>query len=611
MGQHARPTAGLARRLTGLGLAGAVVVAAAAGVWALGRDGNSPSTTASSVPPTVAPTSSTTLGTTASSTTTTTGPVARPYGGEAVMGVGSEPITLNPFLEGGNADTLRLIGRPVWAGAFALHGLDFDPIPVLAGEIPTAQNGGLVSNEDGTVSVTYRLDPAAVWEDGTPVTGADFAFTYELVTNPSLPIRADVREPYRSIVPGSLEVSDTTVGFDLAAPSLAYLEVFSIVVPAAQVEGTDFVTAWGDAMWWSAGPFRFEEWRPGAAIVLTRNERYWEMDPETGQQLPYLDQLVFAIVETGATSADMAAGRFDIVAPLSDPGPVLELREVEGVHVDIGWGPSWEHLSFQFGPGRFARNPESVNEHLAYRQAVAFITDRRAVAQAAYQGLVPPLDSPVAISWPRAASTGWSIYQPSEDQAEAALAELERDTEVVEPQAVLTSNVTPERSAALEALGGLFSGSGINLEVEPPEETGVFFLETVGPGSFDLAEWAWVPEVGPSKVVADLRRWFSVLPEQGGSNFSRWGSSVSAVQGDEVERLSILLDEMGRETDLDRLQDMISEAEQLMADLVVTIPLYAELNAGAVWATEIGGYAHSIMPGGDTWNAAFWYRADA
>ncbi len=63
----------------------------------------------------------------------------------------------------------------------------------------------------------------------------------------------------------------------------------------------------------------------------------------------------------------------------------------------------------------------------------------------------------------------------------------------------------------------MFAEAAIALEVEPPEETGVYFLETIGPGRFDLAEWSWVPTPGPSGAVADMRRWFLLTPEAGGS----------------------------------------------------------------------------------------------
>ena len=532
----------------------------------------------------------------------------RPYGGNVTIGVSSEPITLNPFLEGGAAEVLQLIGRTVWAGAVTLDGISLDPVPVLLSEIPTLRNGGLVKNPDGTVTVTYQIEPEATWEDGSAVTGADFELTYRLAVDSALPIRPEVRAPYAEIVPDSLQYDDSTVTFDLSRPSLAYLDVFSIVVPAAQVGEGDFINDWNDRFWMSAGPFEFGEWLPGEWITVNRNDQYWKIDAETGQQLPYLDHLVFEVATApGGPVAGLQTGAFDIISLPADPVIISEVEALDGIDVQVGRGPSWEHLSFQFGPGRFDRNPESLNEHLEYRRAVAHAIDREQIASAVSGGLLSAIDSPLSVVWPAAASSGWSAYQGDPDTAEESLAALRESVDVSTPRAVLTINNTPERTTAASDMGTMFAEAAIALQVEPPEETGVYFLETIGPGRFDLAEWSWVPTPGPSGAVADIQRWFLSTPEAGGSNFSRWPAADDA-PSDEVARLTLLLEEVGKEIDLEQLKAMLAEIETLMADLVVTLPLYAELNAGAAHADTVTGYRHSILPGGDTWNAATWYR---
>ena len=72
----------------------------------------------------------------------------------------------------------------------------------------------------------------------------------------------------------------------------------------------------------------------------------------------------------GGVIGGFQTGRFDVVAVPPDPSVVSELEALDGTDVQVGWGPTWEHLSFQFGSGRFERNPDSANEHLDYRRAV-------------------------------------------------------------------------------------------------------------------------------------------------------------------------------------------------------------------------------------------------
>ena len=64
---------------------------------------------------------------------------------------------------------------------------------MLARELPTLENGGLVLYPDGTMLTTYRLRENLKWHDGQPVTAADFAFAYQVYIDPELPIA--VRNP--------------------------------------------------------------------------------------------------------------------------------------------------------------------------------------------------------------------------------------------------------------------------------------------------------------------------------------------------------------------------------------------------------------------------------
>ncbi|MFM8973125.1 MAG: ABC transporter substrate-binding protein, partial [Actinomycetota bacterium] len=51
--------------------------------------------------------------------------------------------------------------------------------PLLA-EMPTVANGG-ISGEGANFTITYRLNPKAVWDDGTPITSEDVRFSWRAV----------------------------------------------------------------------------------------------------------------------------------------------------------------------------------------------------------------------------------------------------------------------------------------------------------------------------------------------------------------------------------------------------------------------------------------------
>ena len=54
----------------------------------------------------------------------------------------------------------------------------------------------------------------------------------------------------------------------------------------------------------------------------------------------------------------------------------------------------------------------------------------------------------------------------------------------------------------------------------------------------------------------------------------------------------------------------IVEADEVLADQVVIIPLNQRLGPGVVWADTIGGYRRNTTSPGDTWNIESWYRKD-
>lgn len=88
------------------------------------------------------------------------------------------PSILNPYLSSGTKDieSSSLVIEPL--AGFDEKG---DLFPRLAEEIPTVENGGV--SKDLT-SITWKLKKDLKWSDGTPVTSADVAFTYQYCTAP-------------------------------------------------------------------------------------------------------------------------------------------------------------------------------------------------------------------------------------------------------------------------------------------------------------------------------------------------------------------------------------------------------------------------------------------
>ena len=244
-----------------------------------------------------APAPTTTLGTTTTTTTTipptttTEAPIGNPYGGTIVVGEAQEPATLNPYVPRGDDFVVTTIGQTYLVGAYDIDGETLELIPEVVTELPTTSNGGVVVNADGTMTVSYEILEEVVWDDGVPISGDDFGFTVDTLQTPEADAGYQIDEVYELIT--AYEAGPKTFVLTLSEPTVLHERLFRVILPKHAVEGTDFLEDWNDRMWPSGGPFRFTTWDKEDRIVVERNENYWKIDVETGQQLPYLDTVEF------------------------------------------------------------------------------------------------------------------------------------------------------------------------------------------------------------------------------------------------------------------------------------------------------------------------------
>ena len=583
-----------------------------------------PATTTTLAPPTTTTTTqvTTTTGTTAPTTTTT-----RPPGpNEVVIGDDQEPPTLNPYAPGGDNWIVSRIGQAIFAGLTEVDGDTGAIIPDLAVRLPTVANGGVVVDGDGTTRVTFRIRQEAVWENGTPVTGDDVAFTYEAIMALDAGALSLDRAPYEVIT--AVEAAGKSVTLTFAAPTLAFETMFPVILPRHQVEGTDLTTDWNTEPWLSAGPFRFESWDPGEQLTLVRNERYWKSDSVTGERLPYLDRVVFRFIPETEELLDAFANR-EIDAVMPPPGLAGSLRPLEGAQVISGPGRIWEQVTLQFGENN--PNVGSLNAHLDFRRAVAYLIDREAIAAQGFWESEQPLDSILALHG-LPCDHPWAQYRSDPERARELLdglcADLGRDC-LAEPPTVVysTTGNADERPTIARLASEMLSAGGIRATVEPQDSMLFFSPEFLDGGYWDLAEWAWIATPGPSGVLQTLTLFDPDQPPPGPAgpsevvaNLGRWGTPAvsgevsylnqgpSRVRDTYTARYARLLDEMRTTADHDRFADLAREAENILADQVVFIPLLTRATLSAVWADEIAGYGYSTWL--DTWDIETWRRAD-
>jgi peptide/nickel transport system substrate-binding protein len=528
-------------------------------------------------------------------------------GGEVIIASASEPRTLNSFTAGGDLLSVSLIGQAYTAGVYDVDGNTLMLIPELVTELPTTANGGVIVNDDGTMTVKYRIRDEAQWEDGVPISGNDFQFTLDTIMNPDHPIE---KQNYEDIVDS--RAGAKTFEFTMAQPTLQYETMFGEIIPKHSVEGTDFVVDWNDKRWTSAGPFILEEWKKGESMTLRRNPNYWKIDSETEQQLPYLDSVTFLFLPGSDEMIEGFKSRsIDVFSPRATVENVQTLRALEsqGAHIETLSGPVWEHLNFQFGPGRLDMNETSCNEVYEMRLAIIQSIDRNAITEDILGGMIGPLPSYVDAFSPAISQGAWSQYLLDPDAAArnhaAAVEAAAKECSVT-----FTANTeNDERVRLSELLADMFAASGIEYRSQLVDST-LFFGETLSTGSWDVGQWTWRGSPGFASLVGFHDVLDPEAPPPEGKNFYRWGTADSSVIDDSTRRFAELRDSMQDTVDFSELTSLVQEAENILADDLVIIPLYGHPLAAAVWEDEIVGFKHNPTRAGFTWNIETWRRND-
>ncbi|MGH6817358.1 MAG: extracellular solute-binding protein [Methylovirgula sp.] len=124
--------------------------------------------------------------------------------------------------------------------------------------------------------VLFHLDPRAKFFDGTPITSADVAFTFELLKEKGRPQQ---RAAYTLV--SRVEVPDAeTIRFDFPDVDDRELPLILALMPVLSQRATDaanFEQA-SFAIPVGSGPYRVAEVDPGEKLILRRNPDYWAKD---------------------------------------------------------------------------------------------------------------------------------------------------------------------------------------------------------------------------------------------------------------------------------------------------------------------------------------------
>ena len=540
----------------------------------------------------------TTTITAVSVTTTTKAPDG--FGGDVTIGVDFPIETLNPFAP--NAFGVPMYGNLVWATVYDIDPDTWDRIPDVVEAMPSKSDGVTV-NDDGTMSVTYKIMDDATWSDGEPITGFDLAFTAAVMRDMALADEGGVESVMATVIGTEGDGKSATIVF--SEPTLAFEDALWIVLPSHVLEGVDLVNGTDGTDWPSGGPFVLDEFDSFNELRFERNEHYWKS--VDGRTLPYLDAVtILATTEPGLQADEPASpiGAFlrreiDIADGLWDRVDIDRIEAIETDHAVVQRVPIpiVEHLTFNFAEARFDVNPDSVNAFSGFRRALASSINRSQLLDETGAPWFP--ESPGMLI-PRGTSA-WSVY-------EVGIAQIPELPEGATSVLSTNGGDSGNRMMIAGALESAFTAAGVAYETDF-QDLSVFFGETIAEGTFDIGMWAWVSDGGYASQL-DLLEVFdprSSPPEEGfsdGGNYGRWGDGGSA--NDNTLRFSELVDEARVTLDSVRFEEIIIEAEAILATELPVIPLLSRTVAAGVWTDTVSGVVNNGSGYGITWNVETW-----
>lgn len=495
-----------------------------------------------------------------------------------MVGYDREPDTLNRF----STHILEDVQTCIIEG-LVTNDDQMNVVPVLATEVPTLANGGVVLRPDGGMDVTWKLRPGITWHDGVPFTSADLKFTVDAINSPEYnPESTDGFDRISSVdTPDSL-----TAVVHYREPYAPYqLQFVRGALPKHLLEGRNIDQANDyNRNPLGTGPYRVVEWKTGEYILLERVESYWRGAPK-------IRRIQFKFVPNATTRINqLAAGEAHLVA-LVPWDRARELGRVPGLTLHRMMGNSYEHITLNQ-----RRVPAFADVRV--RRALTHAIDRQSITHTILDSLAPVIHGAIQpLSW--AYTDSVTTYPFDVARARALLEEAgwsdgngdgirEKDGAPL-AFTLLTQAGFVTRENVSQVVQRMFRDVGVDMKIQLVDGTSISSLWFEG--KFDAMLHWWHMPADP-----ELTLFFA------SDRTPPAGRNINYVADPALDSLLYASD---REIDQPRRRLLLVRVQQRLADLAPEIPLYNVTRLDGVPAT-LRGFKGNPTNTGVFWNVHEW-----
>ncbi|MFQ3632715.1 peptide ABC transporter substrate-binding protein [Roseiflexus sp.] len=449
--------------------------------------------------------------------------------------------------------------------------------------------------------ITFRWNPQLRWSDGTPVTAEDSVFAYELA---------------KAAPPGDAAA-------ELLAKTAAYEKIDDHTTRA--VLRPDYVGAAYFMSYWTPlprhllqgiDPARVRQsefarlpvgYGPYMLVERTATELRFERNPHYFGPAPAASRLVFRVfADLEMVRANLLNGNLDLGITERISSNMLDRFDQDAAEGTLRViptpSPAWEHILLNLDV--------PLLQDIRIRRALAYGTNRQAMAEALFKGNVPVLDSWILPGQPFAAPPDQVTRYPYDPEQARQLLEEAGYTDPdgsgirASPDGVtltlqlLTTQSSEVRREIARRFQEDMKAIGVEIDIieAPPDEV----FDPEGPlylRQFDLALFGWIAGPEPS----GLQLWScAAVPNESnryrGENFAGWCFR----DADRAVRTA--------DTTLDPAEraEAYLRQQQLWTQELPAIPLFQRLSV-VVAAPDVRGIAPDALAP-VTWNVSAWQR---
>ena len=540
-------------------------------------------------------------------------PTRRGGGGALKVLWWQAPTLLNPHFAVGTKDQdgSRIFYEPLAA---------FDPegnlVPVLAAEVPTAQNGGVA--KDGK-SVTWRLKPGVAWHDGKPFTADDVVFNWEYAVDPGT---AAVTSGLYGGIERIEKLDPLTVRVSFKQPTPAWADAFcgrrGLLIPKHVFEpfkGGKSREAPANLKPVGTGPYRFVDFRPGDAVRGELNPAYHLPNR------PFFDQIEMkgGGDAPSAARAVLQTGEFDFAWNLQVADDILKRLEQGGKgrvvlvnggaveHIQCNASDPWKEVD---GERSSLKTSHPFLSDPAVRQALNLLVDRAAINEQIYgrlgQASANYLNGPPRF---RSSSTRWEFNVEKAAQVLEAAgwkrgADGVRAKDGKRLKLLYQTSINAERQKTQQIVKQAAARAGIEVELKSVVASVFFGSDVANPDTYtkfysDIQMYNNSPDTpDPHTFMSQFTSWEVATKENKwqGRNVTRWRHEeydrtwrAAAAEMDPVKRAAMLI----------RMNDLVIQH-------IVVIPVSFRNGASGV-ATRLGGTDVSAWDS-NLWHLPYWHR---